>query len=206
MAPIMNWRWGLLPRGDDARLLAAINALWSTPALRGPWQDKEDFGQIPTLPITLEADGFDHLYGVIQLADGRELSCLSVTVREENGPDWLDICLPTGMLELVYGVRYPLTRRSNPWLDLIDEQFVAIAEHLYATIPFALASIGEEVSGASRAATLASDKLASGGVVRPPALEKRVARENKMPPRPSGLSWYPWQGDDFDHVWIPATD
>jgi hypothetical protein len=194
-----------VPRSDDTRLLAAIRALWSAPDLRGPWRKREDFGKESRLPAALEADGSNHLYGVLQLTDGSELGCLSMTVREADGADWLDFCVPTGMLRRAQPVQSPVTRRANPWLMALDERFVALAERIYAVAPFALAAIGEEVSGEWRAATITAAKLARGGIILPPALQAQFAEDTAIPRRPSGLTWYPWRDDDFAHIWIPTT-
>ena len=45
-----------------------------------------------------------------------QLGCVTHVVRETDGSDWLGLCVPTGMLELVYDVAYPLYFESNLWM------------------------------------------------------------------------------------------
>lgn len=185
-----------VPTGNDERLLKAITALWESPTLSGPWQTQEQFGQTGIVPSTLEADGYNWLYGIFGLADDREVGCMSLTVREEGGSDWLDLCLPTGMLRQVYPLRYSIdatTRRDNPWLDSIDERMIAIAEHIYSVAPFDFAMLGEEVSGMLHVETLTADQLSNGGMLLPPKLSHKLGIVNPRQLHVSGLHWLPWQ-------------
>ncbi len=100
---------------------------------------------------------------------------------EESGADWLDLCLPTGMLRRVFPLRYSIdatTRRENPWLDTIDEQFIAIAERVFNVAPFDFALLGEEVSGMLRVETLTADQLSNGGILLPPKLSHKLGIVN----------------------------
>ena len=185
-----------VPTGNDERLLKAINALWESPTLRGPWQAQEHFGQTAIVPSALEVDDYNWLSGFLLLADGREVGCMSITVREESGADWLDLCLPTGMLRRVFPLRYSIdatTRRENPWLDTIDEQFIAIAERVFNVAPFDFAMLGEEVSGMLRVETLTADQLSNGGILLPPKLSHKLGIVNPSQLHLSGLHWLPWQ-------------
>src|SRR6266487_4044744 len=125
------------PDGNDARLLRAIQALWQSEFLTGPWSRRENYMASAEMPILLERDP-NRLYGLIELPGRDAIGCLSMTVREEEGSDWLDLCIPTGMLDLIFTVRYPLFSENwgvNPWMDDVEKAFVQIAETVYKASP-----------------------------------------------------------------------
>lgn len=100
------------PTGDDGRLKNAVAHLWSRPQLDGSWTDRASCNENPP-PIEF-SDGFiPPRYGIITLTSGDRLGCVTHTVRETDGSDWLDLCIPTGMLELVFDTHYPLCHRSR---------------------------------------------------------------------------------------------
>lgn len=189
----------LQPTGDDERLLRAMQRLWDYPALTGPWTSREAFGHPPAVPATVLQSDPVPLYGVLELDDGREIGCVSHVIREEGGSDWLDLSLPTGMLESVFQVEYPLAEDTNPWLAELDEAFVLIAEWLYAEAPFQVAIIGEEVSGFTSATEMNTDEVASGGFILPRPLWDRLqpgagyrVRSHDLrfvPPTGPGITW-----------------
>ena len=59
----------------------------------------------------------------------------------------LHIAIPQGSLEDQFPYQYPLSKKSNSWLAVIDEWFIVLAKAIYEEIPFEGALIGEEVSG-----------------------------------------------------------
>lgn len=181
------------PRGDDARLLRALAAMWASPLLRGPWPEREQLGRAPTPPQRLEVEGSNRLYGLLQLPGALSIGCLSLTVREEHGSDWLDFCLPTGMLQLAFPVRYPMKREDNPWLPAVDQVLLSMAERVYQASPFDMALIGEEASGQLRAQELTAVALARGGVLVPPSLTHQLGSSSAAVALPNGLHWFPWR-------------
>jgi hypothetical protein len=198
---LVNWYGGFyelaieyVPKGDDERLLKAIAAIWGSPLLTGPWQDRNQFGEASFLPDSLEFDSDNHLYGVLELPNRQSLGCLTVLVRESDdsdSTDRVDFCIPTGMLDLVFPVSYPLARSDNPWMKLIDPILLSLAERVYQASPFDMASIGEEVSGNPRRSTLSESTLVHGGIVLPSAFAKTFAASNAAIALPSGLHWFP---------------
>src|SRR5262245_44755075 len=84
------------PCGDDDVARRALETLWRQPELRGPWRKPDDFGRER---VTVSVDDL-HLYGTLRLDDGTELGCMSYLVRVAGESDWLDLSIPTGMLEL----------------------------------------------------------------------------------------------------------
>jgi hypothetical protein len=182
------------PPREDERLLKAIHALWSCQQLEGPVDGpygEQHVKQGSRLPLSLEPEDYHNLYGKIKLAEGNTVGCLSVTVREKGGSDWLDLCIPTGMLGLAYQVEYPLFPSTNPWLSEIDHVFMTIAEKIYACSPFNLAIIGEEVSGYRYAQTITVDDLVRGGYLVPPELVQNLRPPVSHVNLPSGLCWFP---------------
>lgn len=179
------------PRGDDARLLRAVAAMWASPLLHGPWPEREQLGRTPASPQRLDAEGFNRLYGVLHLPQGTTIGCGSLTVREEQGADWLDFYLPMGMLERMFPITYPLDRARNPWRSSVDQVLVDMAGRVYQAAPFDLALIGEEVSGSASARALTTDELAERGVLLPAAVVHEFKPRGTPIPLASGLTWFP---------------
>ena len=200
------------PTGDDARLLAALQALWSDPAVHGPlespytWPEQETtLLSIPAVPMpvleavaqvglpqTLDPEGPEHLYGLLTPAGRPAIGIVCVMVREQGGSDWLDLCCPTGML----GYRPELndygSYETNLWVDGIDEVLLRIAAAVYAAAPFDLALIGEEVSGQGYAGTVTPMDLARGGYLLPSDLLQRLQPEVPSVRLSSDLHWFPY--------------
>src|SRR5262245_54288948 len=80
--------------GDDEVLLGALRLLWSQPSLQGPWTDRTQFGSQCSEFKTANGVAAPH-YGVLNV-DNAELGCVTHVVRETDGSDWLDLCVPTG--------------------------------------------------------------------------------------------------------------
>jgi len=157
------------PTGDDARLISALRSLWSQPQLHGSWTVRDCFGQSSS-PL-LVVDGFvAPRYGTINLSDGHQLGCVSHTVREYEGSDWLDLCIPTGMLELAYDVKYPLEYASNSWMRKLDRLLVALGSSLFLSHPFRLGLIGEEASGFTHADSVSAADCTYGPLLLPQSL------------------------------------
>jgi hypothetical protein len=131
------------------------------------------------------------LYGALKLPDGREIGCVSHVIREDGGSDWLDLSLPTGMLEHVFPVQYPLAPATNAWLKTLDPILVEVAEWIYEQTAFELAIIGEEASGYVAAADLTNDELSGGGFVVPDRLWRRLNPTVESLALSSGLRFVP---------------
>jgi hypothetical protein len=139
---------------DDFRLEQALKALWRYPNLNGCWLKRENFGQGPdTFSVSnniegLEENHFMRMYGTFYIPElGKQVGCLSIVVRETNGSDWLDFCIPTEMLEKAFSVEYPLLTDDYPWETVLDKYFLQMAELIYKQTPYDLALVGDEVSG-----------------------------------------------------------
>lgn len=147
-------------RSDD-RLLHALEALWEFPVLDGcysssgiePWE-KTKIEPSQWLDELKDSDGVSHLYGSATLVDGNNIVCGSVIIREDEGVDWLDFYLPVAALVENYKLDgYPfgntieVSGEMRSFFIEFDNWFVEIARHIYSSVPFKLALIGNEVSG-----------------------------------------------------------
>jgi len=186
----------LVPAGDDRRLSAAMAALWRGAGLGGPWPDRAAGPQGAPVDLRrpLPFEALRDLYGVLRLPGRRPLGCLTCIVREEHpgGADWLDLCVPTGMLAHAFPVVHPLTREDNPWLAELDRAFMPIAAAVYRATGFALALVGEEASGWVTARELTPERLPpEGGYFLPANLAIRLglhARATTV--LPGDLYWF----------------
>lgn len=160
------------PGGDDQRLRAAMDALWSHPTLSGPWSAWSTFGAAPESPAA--GDLVRPLYGCARL-DPEKLGCVSSVVREETGSDWLCLNVPTGMLERVFEVRYPVEPETNRWTRRLDRFLADLGARVYAAVPFRLGLVGEEVSGVLYGETIVPEDCQHRVLLLPDALWQKLA-------------------------------
>lgn len=111
-------------------------------------------------------------------------------IREDadDGSDWVDICIPEGMLEQVYPVNYASwTMTANPWLQEVDALLVDVATRLYEAVPFQLGIIGPDVSGIAYNRSLG--QFRQGHYLLPSALQDKIP-ETARPVRLLPDLWY----------------
>ncbi|AGP35346.1 hypothetical protein SCE1572_12935 [Sorangium cellulosum So0157-2] len=160
------------PAGDDRRAKRALEALWQHPALRGPWEREDAFGSDPIVPVLHPSS----LLGCLRF-DGVELGCMSWLIREESGSDWIDLSIPTGMLEAAFGASYPLDPQKDAWLVRLERLLATIGARIFEVEPFQLGLLGEEASGVSSAPDLTVEECELGGLLVPLQLwESRGSR------------------------------
>ena len=181
------------PAANNQSLLKAIQAIWQFPRLSGPWFEKTSFGGPPDMLQTLESEGGLVLYGLLEVDKSQQIGCLISMVREQDGSDWLDFCIPTGMLELAFNVIYPLLVDDNPWIPRVDQILLDIAETVYQSSPFNLAIIGEEVSGYVTANDITRDDLERGGYIVPQELLRRLKPDRPSVTLNDNLQWFPFR-------------
>jgi hypothetical protein len=150
---------------DDEVLLCALSAIWSQPQLQGPWIDRKRPGSRRSGFDVVEGAVAPH-YGVLTI-DGSEFGCVTHVVRETDGSDWLDLCVPSSMLQLAFDVRYPLNCEPNPWMATVDSVFLKIAASVFAECPYRLAIIGEEASGITNANSITTSDIKRGVFLLP---------------------------------------
>ena len=184
------------PTGNDARAAQALQALWTHPALRGPWSRRSDFSTPPVEP-KLDATS---LMGCLQVADGIEVGCLSFLVREDAGDDWLDLSIPTGMLELMFSVSYPLDTATNPWLSSVENLLAAIGARVFTVVPFRLGLLGEEASGSCSASQLTVAHCERGGVLVPMSRWEELQPARTPEELTPGLAYAPHWGPHITYA------
>ena len=95
----------------------------------------------------------------MQLPSGQAVICALVAVREDDGDDWLDLCIPLEALSRIDGRigGYPFEPDGDgslAWRQPIDGWLAGLAGEVRGGTEFRLAVIGFEVSGSERAETL----------------------------------------------------
>lgn len=202
-----NWRGSSLELAidlgtrDDDRLRAAFTAAWNSGVLVGPL-DPPYPDRPPGVPdAPLDQEGSIHMYGTVELPNaGRRVGCEVLSVRDDES-DWLNVALPTGMLELAYQVQYPLFDDTNPWIAGVERALVSIASHIYEVVPFDLATVGEEVSGLFYARSSSATRMITrdvvdrgGGFLLSPGHWERLQPAALAETLVSGLRWVPPTG------------
>lgn len=140
---------------DDARLSAALAALWGAAALPKPFRRHSD----ASVAVSVQSLLAGHLHSVATIPDLGSTLCIVLVVREETcesgitryGDDWLDLCLPLGALSNLdqrVGA-YPLgdEAESRGWREPIERWFEMVAAAVFDAVPFVHAITGDEVSG-----------------------------------------------------------
>lgn len=102
-----------------------------------------------------------HLLGVATIADGNRVACGTCTVREDDGPHWLDFYLPMSALGRVYPVGgFPIDQQDHEaWRHPLDDWLTELGRRMFERVPFRMGLIGFEVSGCCDAA-----EISTGGV------------------------------------------
>jgi len=150
-------------RSDDL-LLAALIALWTHPNLDGVYlsRDQEPLQQ-RRQAVTTESLQVMDLQGLAAEPNAATVACGTWGIREDDGPDWLDLYLPRGALAAAYDVgRYPFepdVANSRHWREPLDAWLARIGAAVYERVPYRLGLVGFEVSGEVHA-----DEIARTGV------------------------------------------
>jgi len=151
----------LSPR-DDIRLEQALRAVWEFGDVEGCQaivnRDPLRHGEAELSLASLEEH---YLHGVVRLPGGERVVCGAISVREEEGSDWLDFVLPLGALARADARvgSYPFGGEpgdpSFVWRRPIDDWLVSIALRLFDVVPYQLALVGFDVSGELSASEVA---------------------------------------------------
>lgn len=154
------------PKGDVDRIISALKVLLNDLRVDCQWADQE-FTEYKHIPNEIDEDTFTSFFGTIRLNDGNDIGCHIVIIRELDRSNWLDICIPSGMLEESHGLKYPIEHKNNKFLYDIDNLFIDLARKIYNVAQFDLATIGEEVSGINYITNLTKEDLIKGGIILP---------------------------------------
>lgn len=179
------------PPGDDERAITALRAMWDLPELLGPWRRREAFGTAPIIP-ELDNECLTH-YGLISLNRETQVGCMSFLIRCDDA-DWLDLSIPTGMLERVFPIRYPLNVETNTWLRGVDDLFASMGNRVYRQVPFLLGCLCEESSGFRTAAELSESDCENGGFLVPAALYDKFPSQFPSTADRRELTYLPYKG------------
>ena len=186
-------------KGDLQALQPIVAALWSSPELVGPWQERENINDPPRTDIVVEAEEITSYYGILHVADRIHVGCHTSTFDEPGNFSWLSLCIPSGMLGNYYQIRYPLDHSNNPWLQELDAALLRIAVNTFRLAPYQLGLIGEEIlavvgEGADASAgesLLQSKELDDGGVIVTSSFLGASARAASAEVLAPGLLWFP---------------
>jgi hypothetical protein len=130
---------------DTKKRINLLRALWEHPLLMGIADDPK---QLLSSWVHIDEESVKkhkHVYGCMDLGGGKIIGCGSYFLEIENYV-WCIFYCPLGMLESVYNIQYPLGHKENMWMKQFDRLLVSIGIHVYQTLPFGLAAIGEEAS------------------------------------------------------------
>jgi hypothetical protein len=185
-----------LRSGDPQRLLDATRAAWATRVLRGPVGPPFGGGAPPLDDSLLRLDPVVNLYGEIAV-DGIDdpLPCKVVWVRDRDA-DWLDVCVPE---ETIEAAQVPVSGETDlaKKQKLVDRVLAHVADAIFAVVPFDLAIIGTEVSGAFSARSpetrfsIISAIEHQGNFLLSPELWDELHPTVTRIELPSGLLWVP---------------
>lgn len=179
---------------DDARLEAAIRAMWEHPALSGCFDrhDREPADQERVPPSLAEMEHGRGTLGVLSLpGGGAKVACATLIGRsEESTIDWVGLLIPIGSLSLVREVGpFPSDDGTpiRPWREPLDQLLVEIARRIYEVTPFRLALIDHDILRETSA-----DKIIASGSIPSERWTGYLFEEETV--RGSGvnvLEWYP---------------
>lgn len=130
---------------DQQVRLRLLQTLWNDPHLSGVIDEPTKFGEAWQCLDAIETGEGKHYYGCILLPGEKITGCASCFIRSGNAT-WLSLYIPSGLLERVFPVSYPLTREQNPWIKDLDAFLSALGARAYQSIPFTVATLGEEAS------------------------------------------------------------
>jgi hypothetical protein len=91
------------PRSDE-RLRKALRKVWAHPTLSGCFQrrDAEPEVQKKVNPSLLDLQ--QHAHGIANIPRIGRACCVTIPIREQEGPDWLTLGVPMGSLSRVASV------------------------------------------------------------------------------------------------------
>jgi hypothetical protein len=162
-----DWRGGYyelsikLGPSDDARLDAALTALWDAAGLSDPSpSDRRDaLRSVETAGVSAELLLVGPLDAVAMIRGLGTTLCAVTLVREHpedstserRCTDWLDLCMPLGALSKIDARvgAYPFddTTSSRSWREPIERWFEDVGRAVFGSAPYIHAVTGFEVSG-----------------------------------------------------------
>jgi hypothetical protein len=142
---------------DLQRLVRALDALWRSPRLDGPYAGyASPFASQPKVaPSTgVDSDYAVHLYGTVELGSGERVPCGSVAGIWPGQDDALTLYIRTGVFEQLGRDIDEPSAADDVWLGMVDETLAGLAEAVFAATGFAVATMGHEALSIEAADTI----------------------------------------------------
>lgn len=215
LGPEFDLSLQLGPAGDDARVAAAAEAVWTCPAVAGPWSVSSRIGKgQPLRPDPSERGRRlnKSRFGLVTV-DG-EAGCALPFVLHliRDHSDWLTLGIPVAALRTRYVVDYTWTVADQPWLAPLSRALADVADHVHRHAPILTGCVGEEASGCWRNPSFDAGEKADqdypplaeltaevieqrGGFVVPLALWRQLAPKAEPVVLASGLRYVPPRPD-----------
>lgn len=144
---------------DDARLHAALVAVWRAADVEGCLAMHGEPREYVDVPCTLEQlERHGRLVGTTAFPNGTRVICGVRAVRQESGTDWLVFFIPVGSLERAEprSAAFPFRGGDSLlWRRPLDRRLSELGRQVYAAVPYRLGLIGPEVTGMTSARKLA---------------------------------------------------
>src|SRR5260370_41007548 len=132
--------------GEQDRL-RLFQFLWNDPNLLGVIDDPTKFGEAWQSQDAIDTTSANHYYGCIRLPEGSVIGCGSYFSHYGN-ETWFSLFMPLELLGRVVPLEYPLALEQI-WMKPLDFFLSSIGARVYQYMPFTVAVLGEDVSGAS---------------------------------------------------------
>jgi len=156
-----NWKGGFFELAielgdcDDARLDTALRTAWDAARVDGAYEhgERDRRGRWAHRPVDVSIASlarYGHLRGLVTLPTGERTVFGAVAVREDGGPDWLDLYIPTEALHRLWPSvgAFPFgASAAADWARILSDWYVTIARIVFQAVPFRLGLVGFEVSG-----------------------------------------------------------
>jgi hypothetical protein len=162
LGPEFDLSLQLGPVGNDARVSAAVEAVWTYLAVAGPWPVSSRIGK--TKPLYPDPSGRilqRSRFGLLTV-DASEPALPFVLRLIRDRSDWLTLGIPITALRSLYPLDESWIVAKQPWLGPLSQILAGVADHVHRRESILMGVVGEEASGCWRSPT-----LESGGDPRP---------------------------------------
>lgn len=169
--------------GDDTHVAAAVSALWTCPAVDGPWEDADAIGLAEKRGLTRDwLDTKLWRFGILKAAyQTSSLPFIVYFIREKTASaeqlaekiqfgiqtqspsDWLTLGIPIGVLRRKWQVDDSWITDKQPWLQGLCLLLADVADHVHRHAQILAGVMGEEASGCWRNPTPARTHEAHQG-------------------------------------------
>jgi len=151
------------PVRSDEALHRALKTIWKHSNLNGCYM-QDDLEPESQPRVNSENQPFNvNLYGIANMPNGKQTSCLTIALSDYGGRDLLHFSLPMGSLNKVYPVgTFPYEDKPDDFRRIkLDEWLVDIGRLIYEVSPFRLGLVGFQDCGCLCADNIATEGLPS---------------------------------------------